>query len=481
MIEIDGVQIVMNSEVELSLRQEIMEKVSFILSVLKGTIPMNREVGIDPDVISAPAYQAQNLYTISAIEVVEEFEDRVSVDEVRFEANGNGRWCLYIMADEIQKLYDLPDVSFIDDITFDQILNENITNWQNEYEQETGKKKILRPGDKEYIQLKIEAGQWFQMYKQLDFAAKQNLLKYSTGDFLKHLGSMKKTFINEPKAAVTTVRFILSEIRREVVYIPAGTRVTAGDGIYFATDDFAEVTAGADHIDVDCTCETVGTVGNDYIVGQIETLVDPVPYVAEVTNITKSEGGAGEETEENFRERIFLAPSSYSTAGPSDAYEYWVKQYNSAAIEDVKIYEPEDAVVDIRILLNGGELPTQTFCNGCLAYLKNNPIIPLTDKDQITPPDVVKYDIKATYYIGRSDINNLAAIKSAIEAAKDTYIEWQKTKIGRDINPDTLTEFVRAAGGKRVVIESPAFQVVPETSVAQERTIEFVYGGVEND
>lgn len=125
------------------------------------------------------------------------------------------------MADEIQKLYDLPDVSFIDDITFDQILNENITNWQNEYEQETGKKKILRPGDKEYIQIKIEAGQWFQMYKQLDFAAKQNLLKYSTGDFLKHLGSMKKTFINEPKAAVTTVRFILSEIRREVVYIPA--------------------------------------------------------------------------------------------------------------------------------------------------------------------------------------------------------------------------------------------------------------------
>ena len=45
------------------------------------------------------------------------------------------------MADEIQKLYDLPDVSFIDDITFDQILNENITNWQNEYEQEPGRKR----------------------------------------------------------------------------------------------------------------------------------------------------------------------------------------------------------------------------------------------------------------------------------------------------------------------------------------------------
>ena len=93
----------------------------------------------------------------------------------------------------------------------------------------------------------------------------------------------------------------------------------------------------------------------------------------------------------------------------------------------------------------------------------------------------MNYDIKATYYIARSDINNLAAIKDAIEAAKDTYIEWQKIKIGRDINPDTLTEFVRAAGGKRVVIESPVFQVVPETSVAQEKNIEFGYGGVEDD
>lgn len=385
------------------------------------------------------------------------------------------------MADEIQKLYDLPDISFVDDITFDQILNEIIAKWQEEYENETGTRKILRPGDKEYIQARIEAGQWLQMYKILDNAAKMNLLKYSKGDFLKHLGAMKKTFINEPKPAVTTVRFTLSEVRREVVYIPAGTRVTAGDGIYFATDDYAEVTAGETYIDIDCTCQTVGTVGNDYIVGQLEVLVDPVPYVAEVSNITKSEGGTGEESEESFRERIFLAPSSYSTAGPADAYEYWVKQYNAAAIEDVKIYEPEDAIVDIRILLSGGEIPTTTFCNGCLEYLQGNPIVPLTDKNTVKPPDIVKYNIKATYYIARSDINNLASIKDAIESAKDTYISWQKTKIGRDINPDTLTEFVRAAGGKRVVIESPVFTVIPETSVAQEENVEFIYGGVEND
>lgn len=385
------------------------------------------------------------------------------------------------MENEIQKLYNLPEISFIEGITYEGILNQMIADYEKYYEEKTGRKVVLRPGDKEHIHLRINAGQYFQMYNQLDYAAKMNLLKYSTGDFLKHIGALKKTFIQEPRPAVCTARFTLSEIRKEVIYIPKGTRITAGDGIYFATDDYAEVSAGASYVDIDCACETAGTVGNEYEPGQLEIIVDPVPYVESAANITKTDGGSGEESEDSFRERIFLAPSTYSVAGPSDAYEYWVKQYNSAAIEDVKIYEPVEAVVDIRILLQGGALPSETFCSGCLQYLKDNPIIPLTDNNYVLPPDVVGYDLKATYYISRSDINNVKSIQDSIEAAKDTYLNWQRTKIGRDLNPDALIEFVRAAGGKRCVIESPVFTVIPETSVAQEKTVEFVYGGIEDD
>ena len=385
------------------------------------------------------------------------------------------------MANEISKLYNLPDISFVDDITYEQILNDMVADYETKYQEITGRKITLRPGDKEHIHLRIEAGQYYQMYQIMDNAAKMNLLKYSKGNFLRHLGAFKKTFIQEPKPAVVTARFTLSEVRKDVIYIPQGTRITAGDGVYFATDDYAEVKAGDSFVDIDCTCESVGEVGNDYIPGHIEIIVDPVPYVASVTNTTKSEGGSGEESEESFRERIFLAPSSYSVAGPADAYEYWVKQYNSAAIEDVKIYEPTEAVVDIRILLNGGVLPSKTFCSGCLEYLKENPIIPLTDNDIVAAPDVVNYNLKAVYYIARSDLNNIAVIQESIEAAKDTYLNWQRTKIGRDINPDALTEFVRAAGGKRVVITSPVFTPIPETSIAIEKSVEFVYGGIEDD
>lgn len=385
------------------------------------------------------------------------------------------------MQNEISKLYNLPDISFVDDISYEKILNEMIADYEKKYQEATGRKVTLRPGDKEHIHLRIEAGQYFQMYQILDNAAKMNLLKYSKGNFLRHLGAFKKTFIQEPKPAVVTARFTLSEIRKDVIYIPQGTRITAGDGVYFATDDYAEVKAGDSFVDVDCTCETIGEVGNEYIVGQIETIVDPVPYVSSVSNITKSDGGTGEESEDSFRERIFLAPSSYSVAGPADAYEYWVKQYNSAAIEDVKIYEPTEAVVDIRILLVGGALPSKTFCSGCLEYLRENPIIPLTDNDLVAAPDVVNYNLKAVYYIARSDLNNIKVIQESIEAAKETYLNWQRTKIGRDINPDALTEFVRAAGGKRVVITSPVFTPIPETSIAMEKTVEFTYGGIEDD
>lgn len=88
MLLIDGVQIIINSVYERELREEILDKVTFLLTCIKGTIPMNREIGLDPDIVSSPAYVAQNLYTISAIELIDEFEPRASVEEVSFVASG---------------------------------------------------------------------------------------------------------------------------------------------------------------------------------------------------------------------------------------------------------------------------------------------------------------------------------------------------------------------------------------------------------
>ena len=84
MLVIDGVQIIINSVYEKELRKEIFEKIMFILTLTKGTIPMNREIGLDADILDLPMLEAQNRYTVSAIELIETFETRVTVDEISF-------------------------------------------------------------------------------------------------------------------------------------------------------------------------------------------------------------------------------------------------------------------------------------------------------------------------------------------------------------------------------------------------------------
>ena len=48
-------------------------------------------------------------------------------------------------------------------------------------------------------------------------------------------------------------------------------------------------------------------------------------------------------------------------------------------------------------------------------------------------------------------------IAEAIEEAVREYIEWQSSKLGRDINPDYLKGLLMQTGIKRVDITSPTF------------------------
>lgn len=92
MLVIDGVRIIINSVYEKELRKEIFEKITFILTLIKGTIPMNREIGLDADILDLHMYEAQNKYTVSTIELIEKFETRVTVDEISFTVDEkNGR------------------------------------------------------------------------------------------------------------------------------------------------------------------------------------------------------------------------------------------------------------------------------------------------------------------------------------------------------------------------------------------------------
>ena len=158
-----------------------------------------------------------------------------------------------------------------------------------------------------------------------------------------------------------------------------------------------------------------------------------------------------------------------------------MRQYNSAAIEDVKVNNTEDAEVDIRLVLTDGALPSAAFLADLTDYLITSAIRPLTDKMSVAAPDVVEYDLDFTYYIGRSNKENVETIQAAAEEAKDAYVVWQKTHIGADINTDVLVEFLRAAGVKRAEIRKPSYKVITNTEIASAKSVKMAYGGLEDD
>lgn len=65
--------------------------------------------------------------------------------------------------------------------------------------------------------------------------------------------------------------------------------------------------------------------------------------------------------------------------------------------------------------------------------------------------------------------------------AVNAYVLWQRSDIGKDINPSELEHRIRAAGAKRAVIRSPAFTVVSTTERRSPGTVNLVYGGLEDD
>lgn len=384
------------------------------------------------------------------------------------------------MSDTLNTIDNLPDISFIDGLTLEDIQSQMLSSFVEKYQEITGKKIQLSKSDPNRIIMLSCAQLIYQGLQNIDKAGKMNFLKYAYDDYLENMGALKKVTRNPAKFAKVPVKFTLSGKREAATSIPQGTRVTAAYEVYFATIEYAEIPPGQTEITVMTECTEAGAIGNDFAAGELTTLVDPIGFISKVENTEKSAGGTEVETDQNMAERVCLAPSSYSTAGPDDAYEYWVKESNPA-IGDVKITSPSPGTVDIRFVMVDGTVPDDTVIAAVTAAVNQRGKRPLTDNVQVRHPEIEEYSIDVTYYINASDSNAATAIQAQAETAVENYKLWQASKVGRDINPDELIASLNDAGAKRAVVRSPAFRVIGETAKAQCTGVKIVYGGLEDD
>lgn len=376
---------------------------------------------------------------------------------------------LFLCGDEM----NLPELNFLD-----ATQSEMMAAAKRIVESSLG--RTLERADPILLLLKSFIAIILQQRVLIDEVAKQNLLYYATGANLEHLGVLVGVERLPASSAKTTVEVKLSAPRSSVVTVLQGTRIHAGDNVYFALNSDVIFLAGETVHTVGATCQQAGEIGNGYEVGELNKIVDPQPFLSTITNLTKSEGGADVESDEFYRDRIRQAPESFSNAGSEGAYIFHTKSVSSL-ITDVLVTSENPGEVDIYALLEGGELPETEMLNAIEKHLREDNVRPLTDFVQVKQPFTVDYSINLRYLIARSDAGDAAKIIAKVNAAVDDFAIWQRSKIGRDINDTELYWRIRSAGAKRAEILSPTFEVVPENSIAVADSIAVEYAGIEED
>lgn len=340
----------------------------------------------------------------------------------------------------------------------------------------------LAAGDPRRLFLLSIADVIIQQRTAINLAAQQNLLSYAQGNYLDALGQLLAVERMAESKAVTTIEFTLSQALGSVYTIPAGTQVTNGV-VTFETDEDLLIPIGETTGEVSASCTVAGPVGNDYLAGQISTIVTPMTFVSGAQNTTITTGGADAESDPDFADRIRLAPNSFSVAGPEKAYVYHAKSV-SPAIIDVKVDSPTPGEVDVYVLLTDGTLPTEDTLEQIEEHLSDENIRPLTDYVVVKAPTASNYEIELHYWINQEDSSKAAQIQADVEAAVEQYRLWQQTKIGRDITPGKLLQLVFAAGASRVddsKMKPAAWKKLEAMQVAQCTKVSVVYEGYKDE
>lgn len=408
--------------------------------------------------------------------------------------------------------------------------------------------EALYPGDERRIFAESESAVHVQLLNVMNQAAKETMLKYARREVLDALGERLGVERLEPAYAKTILRFSVQTPIDQDIFIPRYTKAKTSDDVYFATTEACTITAGSYWAEAEATASTPGSAYNNFTAGSVNTMVDLIGYVSEVSNMTVTSGGDDGEPytdvgDDRFRERIRLAPYKLSVAGPKDAYIYWAKSAD-ADIADVKAVSEYETihktcpVIDGRLFIGGSHLEPDTLTvylndevstdydkeysddlltislgdsfkdektvyvemqrtleghvrivplmkNGKLSgqdvkdkileTVNAQNIRPMTDYVTVVDPHVVTYDIELEYYTTPDTESDIVDAVEGENGAIDEYNEWQTASIGRDINPDTLRQFIltkawetgSVSGAVRIEITSPTFRALEDTEVAQ--------------
>lgn len=295
------------------------------------------------------------------------------------------------------------------------------------YEGLTGRK--LSPGQAEMLLINAFAYREQITRVAANEAARQNLLSYARYPMIDYLGELVGVTRLPASKALCSIQFTLVP-GHGALTIPEGIRVQSTDGrVVFITLEAKTVQPSDATATVLAECTTEGKAGNGYEVGDIVIILDPQAYVSSAINTAITSGGADEEDDDALRERIRLAPSGFSCAGPKGAYVFFAKSAHPAII-DVGVMSLVPGTVNVFPLLENGETPSQEIIDAIYGKLNDEKIRPLNDTVVVDAPEKVFYtiDVQLTLYTGAITGPTVEQVTKNLQA----YADDRKVRLGRD-------------------------------------------------
>lgn len=314
----------------------------------------------------------------------------------------------------------------------------------------------LQPAAVEQTMLQFIVYREVLLLNRFNAGLSQMLYQFSTAPTLDYIAGLVAVERIPSTSAGCTIKFTLVEGHGSVL-IPEGTRVATSDGkVIFRVDDDLTVAAGVNEVEAHVIADVTGVIGNGYAPGTVTTILDALAFVAAVTNIDTTGGGAETETDEQLRERIKLAPSQYSTAGSRASYIFHAKSANPL-ITDVSVTSPTPGTVLIVPLTLDDETPDQVI-NDVVAACSAETVRPLTDTVKVEKPTAKEVTIEVDVTLLQD--TDASDAKTAIEANITELAEQKRAKLGQDLVISQIIQASRVTGVYDVAVKQPADNVV---------------------
>lgn len=318
------------------------------------------------------------------------------------------------------------------------------------YEAMTG--KTLYPGQIERLLIDLIAYREILVRTAINDTGRQNLVAFARAPMLDYLGDLVGVTRLPAQSARTTVRLTFTSPLSVSLPIPSGFRVETTSGIQFQTTAEVMAAAGSATIDLAVLAVEPGSAGNGYLAGQVSALVDELGVdVASVTNLSITATGADEESDDRLRERIQLAPESFSVAGSRLAYRHHAMSAHQSIV-DVAVLSPAPGVVRLYPLTSTG-LPSATILEAVQAICSHEKVRPLSDTVEVLAPVEVTYALTARLTVYRGV--DAASVLANAQAQATAFVASQAAKLGRDIVPSQIVAALSVAGVYRVDLIAP--------------------------